>query len=262
MEQIKSFPNNIKLMKIAGLGEPLLYRDIDKIVKYAVDSKKIDKVEIITNGSLLNEKLSEKLVEAGLKRLTISIQGTSAQKYKQICGVDIDFDKFLSNIKYFYDIRRDAEVRIKIIDEALDNKEDEKRYFDMFGDICDYIAIEHLIPSSRKNRKETDTVTVHGTKVENCNICPLPFYMLQVHPDGKVLACCNCESPHYIGDCSQDSLHEIWNSNALNFFRYNMLCGIEQMDGYCKSCISKDYVTFPEDKINKDTADRLKLYYE
>ena len=55
-------------------GEPLLRPDIADLVSYSA-RKKIPMVDIISNGLLLTESLTEQLVAAGLHHITISIDG-------------------------------------------------------------------------------------------------------------------------------------------------------------------------------------------
>jgi len=63
---------------------------------------------------------------------------------------------------------------IKIVDTALDGKEDERRYYDIFGDICRTIAIEHVVPIQsgvdyEKVLKGKDmSVTQFGCRFQKC----------------------------------------------------------------------------------------------
>ena len=52
---------------------------------------------------------------------------------------------FRFNIRYFYEHKENATIYVKIIDSILENKEEEKLFFQLFGDICDTIYIEHLV---------------------------------------------------------------------------------------------------------------------
>ena len=74
----------------AGMGEPMLHKAICDLVRKF--SRIGIKTEIITNGTLLTRKTSEKLVEAGLNRLWISadkshIQGSNSDGLiRNICN--------------------------------------------------------------------------------------------------------------------------------------------------------------------------------
>lgn len=65
-----------------GLGEPLSHPDIVEMVRHtkAFGSS----VELITNGTLLNKALSKQLIDAGLDRLWVSLDGATPESYKDV----------------------------------------------------------------------------------------------------------------------------------------------------------------------------------
>jgi len=75
----------INEFKITG-GEPLVRRDIIEIVSSIALLKPKD-LSMTTNGYFLHI-LAEKLVEAGLKRINVSIPSLSREKYRYITGID------------------------------------------------------------------------------------------------------------------------------------------------------------------------------
>ncbi len=79
--------------------------------------------------------MSDALIAAGLSRLVVSLQGTTQDKYRDVCGADIDFPSFIDNLRYFFNHKGKTHVYFKIVDCALDGKEDEQRFYDVFGDI-------------------------------------------------------------------------------------------------------------------------------
>ena len=136
IDDIAKFENKLKALLFVGMGEPLLHKDIVEMVRYAKEKDIADSIEIVTNGALLNNSLSKMLIEAGLDRLRISIQGVSKEKYKKTSNVDIDFEEFVQNINYFYENRKNTKVYVKIIDCSLSDKNEEQIFFDIFTGIC------------------------------------------------------------------------------------------------------------------------------
>jgi len=55
-------------------GEPLLRKDIFDLIVYAVD-KKIKMIDVISNGTLIDEDMARRLVKCGLTHITISMDG-------------------------------------------------------------------------------------------------------------------------------------------------------------------------------------------
>lgn len=98
----------MKLLSLTGQGEPLINRNISKMVEIAKKNDIAERIEIITNGSLLNKEVAKSLIEAGLDTIRISIQGLSAEKYKNICNYQLNFDEFINNIRYFFENKNNA----------------------------------------------------------------------------------------------------------------------------------------------------------
>ncbi|MBN1824450.1 MAG: radical SAM protein [Endomicrobiales bacterium] len=265
IDEMAGFKEKIKVLRIVGKGEPLLHKNIVQMVEYAVSKGVANKVEILTNAALLTPEMSDSLISAGLNRLVVSVQGTSKEKYRKVCGVEIDFEKFIENIKYFYERKKGTEVYVKIVDTALENKEDEKKFYDIYGDICDTMAVEYTVPihagieygSDVKEKK----VTQFGMPVSEVSVCPQPFFTMQINPDGKVVPCYSFEYPRIIGDVNKQSAREIWNGAEFVKFRKDMLDGIKKAGKTCENCEIIKYRLFPEDDLRND-MDRIKRHYK
>lgn len=268
VDELTLFPEKVKVLRIVGIGEPLLHRNIAGMVAYAVQKGVANKVEILTNASLLTPRLSDALISAGLSRLVVSIQGTSKEKYLRVCGADIEFDAFVSNLKYFFENRGSAHVYVKIVDSALDGEADEKKFREIFGDICDTLAIEHTVPIHSGVDYKTVlegremSKTQFGLPVSEMKICPQPFFHMQVNPDGKVVPCYSFEYPEIVGDCNSESMLEIWNGKKFREFRRKMLDGVRNTCKICADCTISKYRLFPEDALSDADAERLKKSYE
>lgn len=265
IDDIFMFPSKVKVLRFVGIGEPLLYSRIANMIEYAASKKVANKIEILTNASLLTPKMSDSLIAAGLLRLVVSLQGTSRAKYHEVCGKDVDFYELLENLKYFFKNKGDVQMYLKIVDAALDGPEDEQRFYDLFEDICDTIAIEHAVPIHAgiefNDTLKNKTVTQFGLPISDILICPQPFFTLQVNPDGKVVPCYSFEYPEIMGDCNRQSVPEIWNGASFQRFRLAMLNGSKNECKVCKECNIINYRMFPEDDLTNDTQ-RLKKIYE
>jgi len=246
VDDMFEFPEKIKVLRFVGIGEPLLHKDIVEMIYYTV-----------CKGIALKTEL--------LSRLVVSLQGTSKKIYKDVCGADIDMDKFLRNLRYFYEHKKNTEMYLKIVDTALDGEADKEKFFKLFGDICDTIAVEHTVPI-HSNIDYTDIllekkgkVTQFGLPVNELDICSQPFFTMQVNPDGKVVPCYSFEYPGIMGDCNKEKLTDIWNGTEFAKFRRQIL--ERKKNEVCKNCNISKYRSFPEDSL-KDDAERLKTYYK
>jgi GTP 3',8-cyclase len=86
-EEIKTFVEcaahlGINKVRITG-GEPLVRRDLTKLIGALAIIPGIDEVSLTTNGFLL-ESMAGKLADAGLKRVNISLDTLSKEKFSKI----------------------------------------------------------------------------------------------------------------------------------------------------------------------------------
>ncbi|UCV08910.1 radical SAM protein [Dechloromonas denitrificans] len=266
VDDMTHFPNKLKVLRFVGIGEPLLHKKIIEMVAYTVDRQIAQTVEIVTNGVLLDKRIVDGLVGAGLTRLVISIQGTGQEKYFEVAGARIDFDKFIDNLAYLWANKGDTHVYIKIIDTALKDEADRAFFFEKFGRFCDSIAVENTVPIhkaidfSQILAKKDNQLTQFGLPMHNVAICPQPFFHLQINPDGKVVPCYSWDYPAILGDCNHESVTDIWNGPAFAAFRRAMLEGVGKASPVCVDCNIIKYRWFPEDDLSAD-AERLKAVY-
>jgi radical SAM protein with 4Fe4S-binding SPASM domain len=79
-------------------GEPLLRSDICELVSYASDIGMW--TNIITNGTLLNQQLVEKLKAAGLSSAQVSIEGPNQDVHDTLTGCSGAFDRTCAGIRH------------------------------------------------------------------------------------------------------------------------------------------------------------------
>jgi len=98
-EKVKDIIMQIKEMGINHIifsgGEPLLRKDLVEIVRFAHENN-IKMVDLITNGTMLDDVIIKELAEAGLNYIGISIDGLS-QASSKIRGPGV-FEKVVGNI--------------------------------------------------------------------------------------------------------------------------------------------------------------------
>lgn len=99
----------VKSIMYAGEGEPLLHKDIAKIINFTKQAN-ID-VAITTNGVMLNRELVENTL-GDISWIKISINGATKETYKKIHRSSPgDFDKVIKNISYAVQFRRRKEYK-------------------------------------------------------------------------------------------------------------------------------------------------------
>ncbi len=236
IDEVSSFPQKLKALIFAGHGEPLLHPEICAMVAYAKEKKVADRVEIVTNASLLNKKMADGLIAAGVDRLKISIQGTDSAKYKKVAQVDLDYPQFLANLSYFYEHKKETEVYIKIIDVALDSATDDAALFaELFTPRADHVNIEYAIPFIKELGQGGDFDRCKQGHKREADICSMPFYMLVLDPGGQVLPCCSSDIPIVLGQVAENSLKDIWQGERRKAF-LRLLATDRRRNSVCASC--------------------------
>lgn len=87
---------NIVNLVISG-GEPLLRKDIFKIIKYA--KKRMRRVIMVTNGVLIDEKVAIKLKDSNLDAISISTESSQREVHDNLRG-EGTFEKILTAIDW------------------------------------------------------------------------------------------------------------------------------------------------------------------
>ena len=273
IDQLKQFPHKIKMLNFAWLGEPLMHPCISEMVKIAKEAEVAETVCIVTNGSLLTNEMSDKLIEAGLDRLRISIQGLTAQDYWEVSKYKLDYEKYVANVKYFYENKDHTQVYIKIMDSMLKNKEDENKFRNYYEDICDDLNIEHLVPLHNEldinDKKEGFNVGYFGNELIENKICSYHFYTMMISPIGRVFPCASAD--YYLTDekvmhdlsvcdVNKISLYEYWNSEQCRSFYRKMIEGKRSENIICSRCPYAIYHIAEEDRLDGYEERLLKMY--
>ncbi len=115
IDQLVYFPKKIKTLVLTSIGEPTLNRYLSEMIEYAYKKDIAECIQLVTNGSLLTRDLSKKIIDAGLSKIVISIQGVTEEKYKRVCNYNINMEKFIENLTFLYTYSRNAGGGVKFI---------------------------------------------------------------------------------------------------------------------------------------------------
>jgi len=87
----------VKKIRLTG-GEPLLRKNIAVLIEQLANIEGIDDISLTTNGVLLTEKVAHNLKDAGLNRITVSLDALDDETFKLINDVSFNVSKVLSGI--------------------------------------------------------------------------------------------------------------------------------------------------------------------
>lgn len=238
--QLKEFDEPINVVHLYGLGEPLLNQNITQFVRRTKEEAVAKEVKITSNGSLLTHMLTDELVEAGLDELTISLNGLKDEDFERIVKTKISFDGIFDNIKYLYAHKKSCHIHIKIIGDYF-SEEEKALFVDRIGPYADTINIDGATnhwSGLKAAEKEQQQYNVGGGSFKEWPICALCFYELMIHSDGFVSPCVADwqKDRQNLGNLSELSLKEIWESEKRRKMLISFLEGTENPYIACRTC--------------------------
>ena len=242
IDDISEFDDNIKMIQLYKDGEPLLHPQFTDMVKYAKSKSYINTVATTTNASLLNKDLSLKIIDSGLDRVNISIEGVNSEQYLNISRIKIDFKKLVDNIEFLYKNKTHLHIYIKIVGNNLSDN-DKKDFYKVFGNIADSIFIENIIPiwsgiDVYNNDVKNNNLSNMGEKdIKYKNVCPNIFYSFAVNSDGSISPCCADWSRKFdIGNIKNKKIKDLWNSKEMFNLQMMFLKGKRKEHSFCGPC--------------------------
>lgn len=105
IDDIASFSQPILIL--TG-GEPMYRQDIYELAAYATDKN----LHVVMSpcGGLINKHTAQKIREAGIQRISISLDGATASIHDEFRGVKVAFDDAIQGIR----LLKDADVEFQI----------------------------------------------------------------------------------------------------------------------------------------------------
>jgi radical SAM protein with 4Fe4S-binding SPASM domain len=253
VDDIAAFGHPVKKIKIGNHGEPTLNRDLPKMIAYARQKNVADIIELFTNGSKLAPVLNQAMVDAGLQRVNVSLEGLSDERYRQVAGVAQNFNDIIEGVRHLYGVKKQLQIYVKIADQTHALKKDStelfvlteaerKHFHDTFSGICDEIFIEKVVPQWAETQYEKQNnvadTGMYGQKIKKYKgICPFTFMYLHFNCDGTVSPCTlDWARKVVIGNSKTQTVKEIWEGHLLRTLQIAQLKGQRDKINFCNAC--------------------------
>jgi len=210
-------------------GEPLIAgNSLIQMLKLA-DRLGFKDTLIHTNGILL-DKFGNEILNAGLGKLSISIDGIDKETYESI-RINGSFETVIGNAIDF--VKKAKNTRTKTVIQTIVNYNEDKKSFEE--------KIRELIPGADfyyvrhpHNWNTADDITGFSTYKEKTVSC-FPSENLSIYADGKVPVCCaDLNGDYILADANKEQLIDIW-INKLSSIRDRMK-KLESIPELCDNC--------------------------
>ena len=224
--------NGLYGVKFNIRGEPLLHSRIHEFVRYAKDKGLID-VYFYTNAMLLDSKMSQKLIDSGLDRISISFEGTEKKVYEKN-RPGADYDTVLSNIENLQELKRKLGVghpKVRVQTVMLPELEqDSQEYKQFWSQRADEIGF--LDYKAMKAKKKG---------ISYPWACPQIWQRMAIFWDGTILPCNHDDDALLaLGSIHTTSIKEAWRSEKLNGIRSSHKEGNGHRVPACDGCYLRD----------------------
>ena len=177
-----------------GFNEPLLKKDIYRDIEFARKKMPNSKIEIVTNGDVLDKNRLKKLYDSGLSTILISVYDGKKEEdefYEMCESLNLKKDQYV--------------IRNRYLPEELD-----------FG----------LTLSNRAGNLTNAEYKLNESNKYKDKQCTYPSYMFFVDYNGDVLMCSHDWSKEMIlGNLKKDDFLTIWKSKVSNYARKNLNSG-------------------------------------
>lgn len=262
---IDSVPTLLRLT-IQGMGEPLLAPDFLRMVSYA--NRKDIAVTTTLNATFIREDIAQKVVNCGLSRMYISLDGATKNTYEHIRR-GADFKKTLEGIRNLVNARKTKGD--PFIDLWMVGVGDNIHELPLMVDLAVELGVDSLTLQpdvtfwgkdefrekmkgkslSGQAGKAADIVEVAKNKAKERGLnfiyirktrftpqkpCVWPWQAGFVATDGRMVPCCLLADPEIInfGNILETPFRDIWNGEQIKALRRSLKEG--NYRHFCQDC--------------------------
>jgi len=222
------------------MNEPLMDKDIVSKINYAKEKNPKAIVHIVSNSSLLNEKLSMDLINSKLDYIEFSVLAHRKETYKKT--MNLNFDKTMKEILDFIKIARmqnkgDDYIHIKITrTPGLLSNEEKDEMINFWRNV----GIKNInyfdMPTNRAGNVSFLPKVKHNS-VKGCESI-WANEMIHILYNGDVILCCmDWKREIVLGNVKKESIYQIWNGEKYKKIRKMVNGKIESPPNFiCKRC--------------------------
>ena len=228
--------------EISAYGETFQHPKADDYLLVARKLCPNARIVVATNGSLLNKKRCEKIVDSGINVLSFSLDAGSADTHRWLTGVD-NYDRLCCNLEQLIETRNKRGAKhLKIYTHIIGIKELEHEFdtfLESWSEVVDLAYVRTFGNWAGLVDENTVTPATHQKIPRKRYPCVWPWYATKIEPNGDISKCfihiTGDKNP--LGNIMTQDLVEIWSGAEINKLRKLHLRG--DLDGveHCPNCM-------------------------
>lgn len=227
-----------KRISLLLMNEPLLDKKLPERIAYAKQHLGDQtEITITSNGSLLTQKIIDRLIDAGLDRIKISIQGLTRDTYEEIMGLNYHrtfegIDRLIETIERRN--RKKPKVVLSMV--SVGQNEDEirkyKRYWRRRGIKATTVAYEN------KGGNVEENIELHPFGLEQRKQCYRFNRCAYFIYNGDAILCCSDWTRSVVlGNIKSNTIRELFHCKQLNSIREHFRTGnYSALPPVCQNC--------------------------
>lgn len=250
---IKNYGEIGGIVRLGTFGEPLLDPSFVKKIDFIRKFPSIYKLELITNGFALNEKIAQKLIDQKVDT-EISLDELDKRLYEKLKSVS--FDKTWENLKRLLQLNDKAERPIEInIKIKTSTSEEMIRNNPLFKELSHNNCTVELNPISSMDSLSnwggkfdkssfllqdhilSPNIAYKDYNLKNQAPCHQLWKWMVINWDGRVVLCCtDIYTNVVLGDLKKEKIEEVWGGSIITELRDKFKKRNGRKNGICRDC--------------------------
>lgn len=211
LEQLPDGQAAYRPLELHHLGESLLHPQVADFV--AAATARGLPTEMSVNPSLLTPELGRRLLDAGLRRLVISLDGLDDPTLVRIRGPAARYTRAEPNLQALLDeVAARGEAAPQIVIQMIElhaNRDQREAFLARWGTTGLKTVSAYIKALDGPDPEAAETGPAQGEPLRY--LCSYPFRSVVVLWDGRVVPCCRDDDGRLIlGDLNRQTLGEIW----------------------------------------------------
>lgn len=260
--EVKEFGGGkCQYVRYTSEGEPLVHPKIYDMLDYAVKHSGVY-VTLTTNGTIMNEKRIEKLLDSGLHLIDISIDAFTAETYAAI-RVNGKLDITRANVQTLLRLRDQTRRKTKIVVSYVEQPQNahETRDFEKYwkDQGADFVVIRRLHSSAGAISGVAETLR-HAQTEEARRPCLYPWERLLLNPEGHLRFCPeDWVKGSSFADYRETTVRDAWQGEFMQKLREAHLTNMYANHKFCGQCPDWQQTRWPgEGRSYADMVEEFK----
>jgi MoaA/NifB/PqqE/SkfB family radical SAM enzyme len=249
VDEVKKFGQGFtQYIRYSSEGEPLLHPDAYEMIEYAVSHSGVF-VTLTTNGTIMNEKRIQKLLDTGLHMIDISIDAFAPETYTIIRKGKLDITR--ANVLKLIELVKDSKSKTKVVVSYIEQSEnyketkDFKAFWQDHG--ADYVVIRRQHSASGFVNNIANIMRNENSK-EDRRPCLYPWERILLTPRGQLAFCpTDWTNDSAVGDYHSTTIFDTWNGEFYKKLREAHLTNQFSCHQFCGQCPDWKLTHWPDE---------------